>query len=139
MQIHLSTMSASISVISFNINGTKDRDFVIDELYGSYDLLFLGAFSHCFTFEFFASKSASYCVPESSKSYWRLPFRWTSLCLQTGHSSTLPSTLLLRRIFFWLCVSAILYLYSYLPYEGYSIRSLTKFGKACGLLKNLVN
>ena len=36
-------------------------------------------------------------------------------------------------------VGSIIFINSYLPFEGYSIRSLTKLAKACGLLKNLVN
>ena len=75
-------MSASVSVILFNINGTKDKGFVIDELYGSYDLVCLQ--EHLLTassLKFCALNSASYCIPESSKGYWWLPFQWTSLCL----------------------------------------------------------
>ena len=32
-------MSATVLVITFNINGTKDKDFIIDELYGAYALV----------------------------------------------------------------------------------------------------
>ena len=36
-------------------------------------------------------------------------------------------------------VGSIVFINSYLPYEGYAIRSSTKFAKVCGLLKSLVN
>ena len=66
-------------------------------------------------------------------------FWWTSLCLNRTfvyppqYSSTPTNFFLAVR------VGSIVFINSYLPYEGYSIRSLTKFAKACGLLKNLVN
>ena len=34
-------MTLEFSIISFNINGTKDKDFVIDELYNDFDLVCL--------------------------------------------------------------------------------------------------
>ena len=53
----------------------------------------------------------------------------------------LPSPLLFYSEFFFLPVSVgnVVFISSYIPYEGYSTRFLVKFAKVCGLLKNLVN
>ena len=123
-------MSAPVSVISFKINGAKDKNFVIDELYGSYD---------------------SVCLQEhrltASSLLFLSPAKVTGGCPSGGLACVfkrdihLPSPVLFYFDDFFLAVrvGSTVFINSYLPYEGYSIRSLTKFSKTCGLLKNLVN
>ena len=117
-------MSASVSVISFNMNGTKDKDLIIDELIGSYDLV-------CLQEHLLTASSLNFLRRSQHHTASLSPAKVTG-----GHRSDglacvfrrdihldLPSTLLLQRIFLAMRVGSMVFIKSCLQYEGYSIRS----------------
>ena len=103
-------MSASVSVISFNINGSKDTAFITDELYGSYDLV-------CLQEHLLTTSSLNFLRRSQHHTAFLSPAKVTGgrpsggLACVFKQDIHLPSPVLFYSDeFFWLCVSAVLYL-----------------------------
>ena len=101
--------------------------------------MFPGGSSHCFKFEFLHRSQHHTAFLSPAKATGGRPCGGLACVFKRDIHLPSPVLFYSDKFFSAVRVGSIVFINSYLPYEGYLIRSLAKFGKACGLLKNLVN
>ena len=132
-------MNPDISIVSFNINGTRGKDFFIDDLYVNYDVVclqehLLTAFS-----ENFLRRSSDHVVfVRPAKITRGRPSGGLACVFKKNISGASPVLFQSDDTFLAVRLGNVVLINVYLPYNDRSIRSLQNFSCACNGLKTLI-
>jgi len=132
-------MSELVSLVSFNINGTKNKDLTIDELYSKFDIVcFQEHLLTATSVNFLRRSSAHFVFTTNAKSTFGRPSGGLACIIKQKLSFLSPSCYFSDEHLLAIRLGKTVLINTYLPHDGKNMTSLNKFSKECSSLKTLL-